>query len=376
MGTTIVVLPGDGVGPEVMAQGLRVLRTVGEGLGIDFEVVEFPCGGKYYLDHGKEWPDDAFITCRDDSDAILLGAVGWPGAWMPDGRLAGSSVVLGLRFNLDLYANIRPIKLYPNVRHQVSERFAQVWEPRDVDLVIVRENTEGIYADTHGQLNRGGKVEVATDVRIITRKGAERIIRHAFAICAARGGAPKDKIHRVTCVDKSNVLSGCRLFRSVYDEVASEHPDVAKDYAYIDAFQQWLVRSPELYDVVVTTNMFGDIATDLGAVLQGGMGMAASANVGERHGMFEPIHGSAPKHAGQDRVNPIAMVLSVQAMLAWLGERRKDATLRRAAVAVEGAVMDVLADGSRLTYDLGGTATTTAVGDALLVNLRRRLGKR
>ena len=279
-------------------------------------------------------------------------------------------MIFGLRFGLDLYANVRPTKLYPNVRHKVHDAFKQVWEPGKVDFVIVRENTEGLYTPARGFLSRGGVDELAVDSRVITRKGAERVIRYAFELSRSRRGAPGDGKSRVTCVDKSNVVAGDRLFRKVFDEVATHYPGIAKDYAYIDAFLQWLVRSPENYDVAVAPNEFGDIATDLAAVLQGGMGMAAGGNIGDAHGMFEPIHGSSPKHAGKDEVNPMAMVLAVQMMLDWLGRRRKERALMDAAAAVEDAVVGVLKAGKVLTYDLGGTATCSAVGTAIASRLK------
>jgi len=186
-----------------------------------------------------------------------------------------------------------------------------------------------------------------------------------------RKGAPADAKHRVTCVDKSNVTAGCKLFRQVYDEVAAHYPMIQKDYAYIDAFQQWLIRSPEVYDVAVTSNLFGDIATDLAAVLQGGMGMAASGNIGDQHAMFEPIHGSAPKHAGKDEVNPIAMILAVQMMLDWLGRKKGDQALRAAASAIEQAVETTLKKGTVVTYDLGGSAKCSEVGTAIASALGR-----
>ena len=203
------------------------------------------------------------------------------------------------------------------------------------------------------------------DSRVITRKGSERVIRYAFELAARRHGAPKDGKHRVTCVDKSNVLAGDRLWRAVYDEVAAAYPNVERDYAYIDAFTQWIVRSPEAYDVAVAPNEFGDIATDLAAVLQGGMGIAAGGNIGDAHAMFEPIHGSTPKYAGQDKVDPIAMILAVQMMLDWLGARKSDAKLVAAARGVEAAVASVLKEGKTLTYDLGGTAKCSEVGSEI-----------
>jgi len=368
MAYKLVLLPGDGVGPEVMREAVKVLKAVQDSFGVAFDEIPFPAGGQYYLDTGGEWPDGAFESCKA-ADAILLGAVGLPGANLPNGDLAGVGVVFGLRFGLDLYANVRPTKLYPNVRHKVHEGFKQVWEPGKVDFVIVRENTEGLYTPTRGFLTRGGVDELAVDSRIITRKGAERVIRFAFELSKRRKGAPADGTHRVTCVDKSNVTAGCKLFRRIYDEVAAGYPGVARDYAYIDAFQQWLLRTPEAYDVAVTSNMFGDIVTDLAAVLQGGMGMAAGGNIGDAHGMFEPIHGSAPKHAGKDEVNPIAMILATQMMLDWLGRRKKEKALRDAATAVESAVEHHLAQGKALTYDLGGHARCSEVGSAIAASI-------
>ncbi|HYS99885.1 MAG TPA: isocitrate/isopropylmalate dehydrogenase family protein [Thermoplasmata archaeon] len=364
MALKVVLLPGDGVGPEVMREGVKVLKAVEMAYGLSFDLVPYPCGGQHYLETGEEWPDGAFDACKA-ADAIVLGAVGMPEAILPNGEIAGVGVVFGLRFGLDLYANVRPTKLYPNVRHKIHDGFKQVWDPGKVDFVIVRENTEGLYTPARGYLERGGTKELAVDSRIITRKGAERVIRFAFELSKQRNGAAGDKKRRVTCVDKSNVTAGCKLFRKIYDEIAAAHPSIQKDYAYIDAFQQWLIRSPESYDVAVTSNLFGDIATDLAAVLQGGMGMAAGGNIGDAHAMFEPIHGSAPKHAGKDEVNPIAMILAVHMMLDWLGRRKKDKAMREASVAVEKAVEAVLKEGKTLTYDLGGSAKCSAVGTAI-----------
>jgi 3-isopropylmalate dehydrogenase len=369
----IALLPGDGTGPEVVAEGRKVLDAVSERFGVAFDLRELRCGAQYFKAHGQEWEQGGFEYCRDEADAILLGAIGWPGVSLPSGDIAGAGVVFGLRFGLDLYANVRPAKLYPGVRHKIGERFSTVWDPATVDLVIIRENTEGLYTPARGELRRGGETEVAIDTNVITRKGSERVIRTAFELSRRRGrGAPKDHKKRVTCVDKANVLSGSRLFRSVYDEVASKYTDVERDYAYIDAYMQWLVREPAAYDVAVMTNMLGDIATDLAAVLQGGMGMAASGNLGDRKALFEPVHGSSPKHAGQGVVNPLATVLAVQMMLDWLSAKRADAKLGAAAQAIEQAVAETCAEGKTLTYDLGGTAKTAEVGDAVVRRLRSR----
>jgi 3-isopropylmalate dehydrogenase len=346
------------------------MKAAQSAFGLSLEFIEVPGGALYYKEHAKDWPDGSFERLRDDSDAILLGAVGWPGVVKPDGGLGGGSLVLGVRFGLDLYANVRPTKLYPNVRHKIHDQFKQVWEPGKVDFVIVRENTEDLYSNTHGHLTRGGVTEVATDVRLITRKGSERVIRFAFELAKKRKGAISDGKRRVTCVDKSNVMRGCQLFRQVFDEVAVGFAGIERDYAYIDAFQQWLIRQPEFYDVAVTSNMMGDIATDLAAVLQGGMGMAASGNIGDRHAMFEPIHGSAPKHAGQDKVNPMATALAVSQLFEFLAQRKGDKACGEAGRAVETAVAEVLAHGKALTYDLGGSAKCSEVGTAIAARVK------
>lgn len=364
MALKVVVLAGDGIGPEVIREALKVLKATEDAYGLEFDLIPYPVGGKHYLETGEEWPDGAFESSRR-ADAILLGAVGYPGAVLPDGNLAGAGVVFGLRFGLDLYANVRPAKLYPNVKHKVHNRFRKVWDSERVDFVIIRENTEGLYQPIRGVLERGGIQELAIDNRVITRKGAERVIRFAFEQSLKREGAPGDGKRRLTCVDKSNVMDGDRLFRRIYDEVAEAYPTVERDYAFVDAFMQWMIRTPEAYDVVVMGNLFGDIATDLASVLQGGMGLAAGGNVGDHHAMFEPIHGSAPKHEGKDRANPMAAVLAVHMMLQWLGEEGGDPALGEAAATVETAVESVLREGKFLTQDLGGKAKTSQVGDAL-----------
>ena len=370
-GHRIVLLPGDGTGPEVVREGRKLLDALAENDAAPWRLEEYPGGAQYYLKHGREWEPEAEAAAKS-SDAILLGAVGWPGATMPNGDLAGGALVLGLRRSLDLYANVRPCRLYPGVLHRISGAYRTVWEPKNVDLVIVRENTEGLYAPIHGRLERGpGGTELAIDTRVITRKGAERVIRYAFDLAERRRPTlPAGRASRVTCVDKSNVLEGCRFFRQVFDEVASAHPAIARDYAYVDAFTQWIVRNPEQYDVVVSTNMMGDIITDLASVLQGGMGFAAGGNIGEDHAMFEPVHGSAPKYAGKDQVNPFATFFAVEMMLRWLGSRTGDARLTRQADRAERAIARALADGSARTYDQGGAMSTSGTGDRVAALVR------
>ena len=385
----LTILPGDGTGPEVIAEAEKLLDCIENNSNLVFERTVIPCGGQYWLETGEEWPAGSFEHCRDNSDAILLGAIGWPGADLPNGDLAGGQVILGLRSGLELYANIRPIKLYEGVKHKIHDRFSEVWTPAGVDMLILRENTEGLY---HGLLRRsalraqgedlpqlpemefdGLNGEVAWDARPISRKGSERLIRLGFEYAKRKGGAPSDGVSKVTCVDKSNVTSGCKLFRRVYNEIAEEYPEISNDTTFVDAFSMWMVRNPEWFDVVVTSNMFGDIVTDLGSVLQGGMGMAASANVGDNHALFEPVHGSAPKHAGKGRVNPIATHNSVQMMIEWLGMKNDDEEAERVADLIEEAIRDHLKTGDCLTYDLGGTASTSEVGSRVAERLAELL---
>jgi isocitrate/isopropylmalate dehydrogenase len=377
----VVLLPGDGTGIEVAEKSRRVLDLISKKTDTTFQIEEIPCGGQYYLAHGRDWPEGAEQRCLA-ADVILLGAVGWPSpkgggpVTMTDGKMAGWSPVIGNRTKLDLYANVRPVRLYEGVKHRISSKHKQVWEPGQVDMVILRENTEGLYAGAGGILAPGGVSQVATDTRIITRRASERIIRLAFEKSMKRKGAPKDGKKRVTCVVKNNVLFGCRFFTEVFEEIGRQYPDVEKDIAIVDAFTQWLIGQPEYYDVVVTTNMFGDIVTDLASVLQGGMGMAVGCNVGDEHAMFEPIHGSAPKYAGKDRVNPMAMILATGEAMIWLGQRKKDPVLEKAGAAVETAVRAVLKKGEPLTYDLVGddkAAPMSRVTDAILGELASAL---
>ena len=377
----LTVLPGDGTGREVIAQAMRVIGVFEEHSPLSFDITEIPCGGQYFLETGEEWPEGSFEHCRDNSDAILLGAIGWPGARMPNGDMAGGQVILGLRSGLDLYANIRPVRLYQGVRHKVHGEHTDIWDPDLVDMVLIRENTEGLY---HSLLRRSAQAavgakdepldtpefpglegdEVAWDPRPITRRGSERVIRFAFEL-AKRRQSHLQAPQRVTCVDKSNVLRGCRLFRRVFDEIAEEFDDIETTKAFIDAFTMWLVRDPEDLDVVVLPNMFGDIATDLASVLQGGMGMAASANIGDDHMLFEPVHGSSPKYAGQDKVNPIAAISSVQLMFDNLGARHHDPDATVCADILESAISSHFSEGGAVTYDLGGSASTSEVGQAI-----------
>ena len=380
----IVLLPGDGTGIEVAAQARRVLDAIQERTELSFQVEEIPCGGQYFLEHGRDWPEGSEQKCRA-ADVVLLGAVGWPSpegngpVTMPDGKMAGWSPVIGNRLMLDLYANVRPVKLYEGVQARISGKHKQVWEPGEVDMVFLRENTEGLYAGMGGVLAPGGRGTVATDTRVITRAASERVIRKAFEICQKRNGAPADGKKRVTAIVKNNVLYGCRLFAEIFQEIGAEYPEIEKDVAIVDAFTQWLIGQPGYYDVLVTTNMFGDIVTDLASVLQGGMGMAVGCNVGDEHAMFEPIHGSAPKHAGKDRVNPMAMILATGEALGWLADQDDDDELRRASAAIEASVQKVLAKRETLTYDLVGNDAASKMSEvttAIIELLEAELGEK
>ena len=369
----IVALPGDGIGPEVLNEGLRVLRAAGELFQIDFQIEEIECGGHYYAEHEIEWPEGSFEKC-EAADAIVLGAVGHeahgktvftkPGKPYPEPQLAGFAQVIANRQKLDLYANVRPVKLYPGVKHKIHGELKQVWEPGKVDYVVIRENTEDAYTGETKEID-GGKV---TPIRI-TRAATERVVRFAFNLARKR-----NKQLKVTCVDKSNIIGAHRFFRDVFREVGqNEFPDLKLDYAYVDAFCQWQIRNPEWYDVVVAPNLPGDIVSDNGATTAGGLGLAVGGNIGDEHAMFEPIHGSAPKHAGKDKANPLAAILSVQMMLDWLGTRHEDNRLARAAAKVEDAVADLLNEGQTLTYDLIGeekASRCSEVGAAVEARLR------
>lgn len=367
---TLLLFPGDGTGPEVVREGRKVLDALAESDGVQWRIEERPGGAAYYQSTGREVEPEA-LELAQKADAILLGAVGWPGVSLPSGDIAGAALVLGLRNALDLYANVRPCRLYEGVRHQVSGELKEVWSPSKVDLVIIRENTEDLYAPLRGRLSRGGSTELTIDNRVITRKGAERVVRFAYRLAERRGrGAPSDGARRVTCVDKSNVMEGCRFFRETFDRVGAEFPGLERDYAYVDAFAQWLIRNPERYNVAVTTNLMGDIVTDLASVLQGGMGFAAGGNIGEEHAMFEPVHGSAPKHAGRNEVNPFATFFAVEMMLRWLADRHQDAAVARQADRLERAIATTLRAGTARTYDQGGQVTTSGAGDTLVQAIR------
>ena len=346
----IAVVHGDGIGPEICAVSVKVLEaTLGAGL---LRFAEYPAGAEHFLKTGESLPPTTEQACAA-ADAILHGAAGIPGVVHPDGTEVGVDFSLRTRFGLDLYANIRPIHLYEGVKSALVGQHAG-----SIDYVIVRENSEGLYAARGaGSLLRD---EVAVDTLVQTRTGIERIVRKAFALARASDGAPEDGVRRVTCCDKANVLRSYAFFRSVFDEVAQDYPDIETEYAIIDAMSMYLVLRPSHYNVIVTENMFGDILSDLAAATVGGLGMAPSAEVGTANGLFQPSHGSAPDIAGKGIANPYGMVLSAAAMLDWLADVHVDPRLSDAAARIRQVSVAALAAGY-LTSDLGGSASTVDI---------------
>jgi 3-isopropylmalate dehydrogenase len=350
----IAVLPGDGIGSEVVNEGLKVIKAAAEKTGFDYETVNYDFGADRYAAEGLKGdplPDSALSEFRE-MDAIFLGAIG-DESKVPRGVLE-KGILLKLRFSLDLYINLRPIKLYPGVETPLKDK-----GPEDIDFIVVRENTEGLYAGVGGFLKRGTPDEVAIQEMVNTRKGIERCIRYAYELTRN-----DEKRKKLTSCDKANVLTYVHdLWRRVFDEVGKEYPDVEKDYAYVDATTMWMVKNPEWFDVIVTCNMFGDIITDLGAMIQGGMGIAASGNINpESVSMFEPIHGSAPKYKGTNKANPLAAICAAEMMLDHLGEKE-------AAKLIDAAIANALASGKIKDLSAGKMGlTTTGVGD-LIVSL-------
>lgn len=354
----IVTIDGDGIGPEVCQSAIAVLR---EAVGDRLRFQPRDGGAAHYAKTGQVLPEDTYRACRD-SHAILHGAAGLPGITYPDGTEVGNDLHLQLRFRLDLYANVRPIRLYRGVRSVLADR-----GPGSIDYVIVRENTEGLYASRGAGTNLRG--EVCTDTLVVTRKGVERVAKFSFELARRRRGAPRDGKRRVTVCDKANILRSYAFFRAVCNEVAANFPDVEIDYAYADAITVHMLKKPDFFDVIVAENMFGDIISDLGAGTAGGLGIAPSAELGDGRGLFQGAHGSAPDIAGQDLASPVATILSGALMLRWLADRHGDEALRTGADRIERAVEDVLAAGESVPRDLGGQARcsemTTAICRAL-----------
>ena len=347
----IAVIGGDGTGPEVTAEALKVLQALASLDGFSYELNDYDFGGERYLRSGEILPEGAVDELRQ-YDAIYLGAIGHPD--VKPGVLE-KGLLLQLRFQLDQYINLRPVKLYPGVETPLAGKGSD-----DVDFVVVRENTEDMYCGTGGFLKKNTPDEVATQTAVYTRKGCERCVRWAFEYTRKRNN-PKGK--RLTLVAKTNVLTfGHDLWDRTFREVAEEYPDVEADYNHVDACCMWMVKNPEYYDVIVTTNMFGDIITDLGAMIQGGMGVAAGGNINPDAGgtsMFEPMGGSAPKYTGQGVINPIAAIAAMSMLLDQVGQPASGARVLNAIQTVTGQKMESQAAGR-----MG--CSTSEVGDLVV----------
>jgi 3-isopropylmalate dehydrogenase len=347
----IAVLKGDGIGPEVVGEAVKVLAVLERDGGVKFHFTDYPCGAGCYLERGTPLPEETLAACRE-ADAVLLGAMGLPDVRWPDGTEMRPQI--DLRFALDLYAGVRPIYLYASWHSPLRDL-----QPGDIDLVILRENVEGLFASMNGGIELRG--EVAVDSMVITRTGTERVVRYAFETARRRGRRPM----KVTCADKANVFRSMAFFRRVFDEVACGYPDVECEHTYIDALALHLVQRPRAFDVLVMENMYGDIISDLAAGLVGGMGMAPSADIGATAAVFQPSHGTAPDIAGQGIGNPVATVLSAAMMLDWLGERHQDRQAGAGAGRIREAVRQVVATPGAGTPDLGGKMRTWEMGDAI-----------
>jgi 3-isopropylmalate dehydrogenase len=345
----IAVIPGDGIGAEVVREGLKVLEVACKAEGVSYETVSFDIGGERYLRTGETLPDSILDELRK-FDAIYFGAIGHPD--VPPGVLE-RGILLKLRFALDLFVNLRPVKLYPGVETPLKGK-----TPEDIDFVVVRENTEDVYALEGTSFQPNTENEVAIQPAIYTRRGTERVIRYAFEL-AVRRAKERGKPAKVTLVDKANVMTvGHGLWRRVFGEVAKEYPDVETEALYVDAAAMEFVLHPERFQVVVTTNLFGDILTDLGAAIQGGIGIAPSGNIHPgKVSMFEPVHGSAPTIAGKGLACPLAAILTAALMMEHLGETK-------VAQRIEEAVTKALQTGKIRSLEAGKMGLSTQeVGD-------------
>ncbi len=340
----IAVIAGDGTGPEVIAEGLKVFNAVSKVEGFKYETIEYDFGGERYMKTGEIIPDSALEELKK-VDAIYLGAIGHPD--VKPGILE-HGILLRLRFELDQYINLRPVKLYPNVYTPLRDK-----GPEHIDFVVVRENTEGLYVGNGGFLKKGTPDEVASQIMVNTRKGVERCIRYAFEYTKKR-----NKGNKLTLCAKTNVLTYAHdLWDRAFNEVAVEYKGIKTDYAHVDATCMWMVKNPEWFDVIVTCNMFGDIITDLGAMIQGGMGIAAGGNLNpEGVSMFEPIGGSAPKYTGLGVINPLAAISAGQMLLEELGEAK-------AAQRIEKGVVKALTDNMKSVSAGKMGYSTSEVGD-------------
>jgi 3-isopropylmalate dehydrogenase len=336
---------------------LRVLEAACATSSVQLDMHSHQAGAAHFRRTGEALPQTVLDDCLA-AHAVLLAAIGLPDVRLADGTEVQPVMMVGLRRALGLYAAVRPIRLYPGAPTPLADT------SQGIDFVILRENLEGLFASFGGGCLVGD--QVATDTVVITRTGTEKIVEFAFQLAERRKGRPHDGKRLVTCVDKANIFRSMAFFRKVFFEVASRHPGVAAEAAYVDAMSLYMVQNPAAYDVLVMENQFGDILSDLGAALVGGLGLAPSGEIGDQHALFQPSHGTAPQLAGKDVANPLAMILSAAMMLDWLGERHGDNAAAAAAARIEAAAAWVLKQGETLTPDLGGKAGTKAVGEAVV----------
>lgn len=353
----IAVFPGDGIGPEVIEPSIDLLKLAAGAQKLQLDFVQLEAGAAHYQETGESLPRKSMDVARE-ADAILLGAMGMPSIRYPDGTEIAPQ--LELREELDLYAGVRPIRTVKGLPTPLADPRAQ-----ELDIVLIRESTEGLFKSRNNCEIVDD--EIARDTMEITRATSERLFDFAFKLAARR----KQHGHegRVTCVDKANVLGSFAFFRKIFDERARLNPQLKADHAYVDAVGLWMVKQPWIFDVLVTENMFGDILSDVGAGLMGGMGMAPSADIGDEYAVFQPCHGSAPDITGQGKANPIATFLSAAMMLEWLGVERGDERCGIAGRQIVAAVDAAFAGGQLLPYELGGTAGTVEISNAVTAEL-------
>jgi 3-isopropylmalate dehydrogenase len=351
----IAVLAGDGIGPEVMAPAIEVLRKIETKSGLSFRFTEAPAGANHYLAAGKSMPDSTIKLC-EEADAILLGACGLPSVRYPDNTEIAPQIEL--RFIFDLYAGVRPARLIPSVPSPIVGA-----DQRGIDLVVIRESTEGLFAS----MGKGVVThEEARETMLITRKTSERLFEFSFRLAERRKA--RGKPGALACVDKANVFKAFAFFRGIFDEIAKRHPEVKTDRLYVDACSAMLVKRPWDFDVMVMENMFGDIVSDITASLIGGLGMAPSADIGDKYAVFQPCHGTAPDIMGQGKANPTGMILSAAMMLDWLADKHGVEGAAEAGETIERAVDKVYADGLK-PMEFGGRNGTADITKAVLAAL-------
>ena len=361
----IALLPGDGIGPECMDATRIVLDTMVNAIdGLNLSFTSHHAGAQLYRETGETLPNAVLEDCLA-ADAVLLSAIGLPDVRSPDGTEVQPTMMVGLRRALKVHSAIRPVKLYPGAPCVLKDTGP------GIDFIVIRENLEGLFASFGGGSRVGD--EVVTDTMVVTRKGTSQVSDFAFRLAQRRSGRPSDGKKMVTCVDKANVFRSMAFFRDVFMDVAQNYPKIGSDAVYVDAMSLYMVQNPWDFDVLVMENQFGDILSDLGAGLVGGLGLGPSAEIGEKHGLFQPSHGTAPQLAGKNVANPMATILSAAMMLDWLGDKHDDEVCLEAAVTIENAVAKLLEHGEVRTPDIGGSSSTTDVAESIAKQISESL---